>query len=48
MVLLFIKAAFLGETRNAYNILVREPGGKRPFGVHRCEDIIKMDLTEIG
>jgi hypothetical protein len=24
--------AHMGETRNAYNILVREPEGKRPLG----------------
>jgi hypothetical protein len=36
--------------RNAYKILVRKPEGKRPFEIpnHRCEDNIKMVLTEIG
>jgi hypothetical protein len=35
--------------RNAYNILVGEPEGKRPFGdpKHRWEGI-RMDLREIG
>jgi hypothetical protein len=40
----------LGEQRNAYRILEREPEGKRPFwglGCRREEDI-NMDLTEIG
>jgi hypothetical protein len=35
--------------RNAYNISVGKPEGKRPFGRPRCrwEDTIKMDLKEI-
>jgi hypothetical protein len=28
--------------------LVREPGRKKPFEVHRWEHIIEMDLTESG
>jgi hypothetical protein len=40
----------LGEERNAYKILVRNPEGKRPQGRprRRWEDNIKMDLREIG
>jgi hypothetical protein len=40
----------IGETKNAYRILVGEPEGKRPLGRPRCTwvDNIKMDLGEIG
>jgi hypothetical protein len=40
----------MGEKRNAYTILVRKPGGKRPLGRprHRWVDNIKMNLREIG
>jgi hypothetical protein len=36
------------EMRNAYNILVGKPDGKRPFGRpgRRWEDNIRMDLRE--
>jgi hypothetical protein len=36
--------------RNAYNVLVGEPEGRRPLGRprRRREDNIKMDLWEIG
>jgi hypothetical protein len=39
----------MGETRNAYRILVGKPEGKRPLGRprRRWADNIKMDLTEI-
>jgi hypothetical protein len=39
-----------GEKRNAYNILVGKPEGKRPVGRprHWWVDNIKMDLREIG
>jgi hypothetical protein len=42
--------ARIGEKRNAYNILMGKPEGKRPLGRHRCtwEDNIKMDLRERG
>jgi hypothetical protein len=42
--------ARLGETRNAYRILVGKPEGKRPLGRprQRWVDNIKMDLGEIG
>jgi hypothetical protein len=42
--------ARMGETRNAYTILVGKPEGKRPLGRPRCRwvDNIKMDLREIG
>jgi hypothetical protein len=40
----------MGEMRNVYKSLVREPEGKRPLGRHRhrWEDNIIMDLWEIG
>jgi hypothetical protein len=40
----------MGETRNAYRILVGKPEGKRPLGRPRRKwvDNIKMDLREIG
>jgi hypothetical protein len=40
----------MGETRNAYRILVGKPEGKRPLGRprRRCVDNIKMDLREIA
>jgi hypothetical protein len=39
----------MGETRNAYRILVERPVGKRPFCKprRRWEDNIKMGLGEI-
>jgi hypothetical protein len=42
--------ARMGEKRNAYRILVRNPEGKRPLGRprRRWVDNIKMDLREIG
>jgi hypothetical protein len=42
--------ARMGETRNAYRLLVGKPAGKRPLGRQRCRwvDNIKMDLVEIG
>jgi hypothetical protein len=35
---------------NAFNILVGKPEKKRLLGrtKHRCEDIIRLDLKEIG
>jgi hypothetical protein len=40
----------MGETRNAYRILVGKPEGKRPLGRPRLRWVsnIKMDLGEIG
>jgi hypothetical protein len=40
----------MGETRNAYRILVGKPEGKTPLGrpTRRWVDNIKMDLREIG
>jgi hypothetical protein len=40
----------IGETRNAYRILVGKPEGKSPLGRprRRWVDHIKMDLREIG
>jgi hypothetical protein len=40
----------MGETRNAYRILVGMPEGKRPLGRRRRRwvDHIKIDLREIG
>ncbi|KAJ4450642.1 hypothetical protein ANN_02071 [Periplaneta americana] len=42
--------AHMGESRNAYRVLVGRPEGKRPLGRLRCswEDNIKMDLREVG
>jgi hypothetical protein len=39
----------MGETRNAYRILVGKAEGKRPLGrpICRSVDNIKMDLREI-
>jgi hypothetical protein len=40
----------MGENRNAYRILVGKPEEKRTLGrpKGRWEDVIKMDLREIG
>jgi hypothetical protein len=40
----------MGETRNAYKILVGKPEGNKPLGrpTRRWVDSIKMDLGEIG
>jgi hypothetical protein len=40
----------MGETSNAYRILVGKPEGKRPLGRprRRWVDNIKIDLREIG
>ncbi|KAJ4438525.1 hypothetical protein ANN_14470 [Periplaneta americana] len=40
----------MGESRNAYRVLVGRPEGKRLLGRHRrrWEDNIKMDLREVG
>jgi hypothetical protein len=42
--------ARMGEVRDAYNILVGRPEGRRPLGRprRRWEDDIKMDLRETG
>ncbi|KAJ4448615.1 hypothetical protein ANN_00005 [Periplaneta americana] len=42
--------ARMGESRNAYRVLVGRPEGKRPLGRrrHRWEDNIKMYLREVG
>jgi hypothetical protein len=42
--------ARMGETRNAYRILVGKPEGKRSLGRprRRWVDNIKIDLREIG
>ncbi|KAJ4436791.1 hypothetical protein ANN_16923 [Periplaneta americana] len=42
--------ARMGESRNAYRVLVRRLEGKRPLGRtrRRWEDNIKMDLREVG
>ncbi|KAJ4436535.1 hypothetical protein ANN_16566 [Periplaneta americana] len=42
--------ARMGESRNAYKVLVGRPEGKRPLGRsrRRWEDNIKMDLREVG
>jgi hypothetical protein len=40
----------MGEVRDAYNILVGRPEGRRPLGRprRRWEDNIEMDVGEIG
>jgi hypothetical protein len=45
-----INVARMGETRNAYRILVGKPQGKSPLGRprRRWVENIKMDLGEIG
>ena len=42
--------ARMGDRRDAYRVLVREPEGKRPLErpSRRWEDNIKMDLQEVG
>jgi hypothetical protein len=42
--------ALMGDMRNAYEILVGKPEGKRPLGRPRrgWEDNIAMDLKETG
>ncbi|KAJ4447002.1 hypothetical protein ANN_08990 [Periplaneta americana] len=42
--------ARMGESRNAYRVLVGRPEGKRPLGRprRRLEDNIKVDLREVG
>ncbi|KAJ4438750.1 hypothetical protein ANN_14701 [Periplaneta americana] len=42
--------ARMGESRDAYRVLVGRPEGKRPLGRprRRWEDNIKMDLREVG
>ncbi|KAJ4449379.1 hypothetical protein ANN_00778 [Periplaneta americana] len=44
------RVARMGESRNAYRVLVGRPEGKRPLGRprRRWEDNIKMDLREVG
>jgi hypothetical protein len=41
---------YIGEKKNSYMNLVRNPGEKKPLGRPRrtSEDHIKMDLREIG
>jgi hypothetical protein len=40
----------MGERRCAYRVLVGKPEGRKPLGRprRRWEDIIKMDLWEVG
>ena len=42
--------ARMGEDRGVHRVLVGKPEGKRPLGrpSRRWEDIIKMDLQEVG
>ncbi|KAJ4432150.1 hypothetical protein ANN_20766 [Periplaneta americana] len=44
------QVAHMGESRNAYRMLVGRPEGKRPLGRprRRWEDNIKMNLREVG
>jgi hypothetical protein len=49
LLLLLLLLLFMGEVRDAYNILVGRPEGRRPLRPrHGWEDNIKMDLREIG
>jgi hypothetical protein len=43
-------AAYMGESRGVYRVLVGKPEGKRPLGIlrRRWEDNIVMDLQEMG
>jgi hypothetical protein len=38
----------MGEERKVYKVLVGKPEGRRPLGRLRREDVIRMDLREIG
>jgi hypothetical protein len=39
----------MGEKRNTYRLLIRNPEGKRPLGRWlKYVDYMKMDLAEIG
>jgi hypothetical protein len=40
----------MGDTRNAYRVLVGKPEGNRPLGIPRLRWVvnIKIDLREIG
>jgi hypothetical protein len=42
--------ARIGESKDAYRILIRRPEGRRPLGQsrHSWEVNIKMDLQEVG
>ncbi|KAJ4450211.1 hypothetical protein ANN_01618 [Periplaneta americana] len=45
-----VSLARMGESRNAYRVLVGRPEGKRPLGRprRRWEDNVKMDLKAVG
>jgi hypothetical protein len=34
----------MGEMRNAYNVFVRKPKGKKPLGRHRYDEKIILEL----
>jgi hypothetical protein len=40
----------MGEERKVYRVLLGNPEGKRPLERprHRWEDVIRMDIREIG
>ena len=42
--------ARIRDGRGVHRVLIGKPEGKRPLGRprRRCEDIIKMDLREVG
>ena len=44
------RVACKGERMGLYKVLVGKPEEKRPLGRprHRWEDVIKMDLQEVG
>jgi len=40
--------ACMGEGRCVHRVLVGKPEGRRPMGRPRWEDIVKMDVQEVG
>ena len=44
------QVACMGDAKDAYRVLVGRPDGRRPLRRrrHRLEDIVKMDVQEVG